>query len=66
MTMWSNSLAPKTVTEVQTVLVSSSKPMVNGDVNASPEPVSVMGDVICDDHHLWPDTIYENFKNYWA
>ena len=59
------SSAPKTDTEVQTVLGSSSKPMVNADVNASPEPVSVMGDVICDDLHLWPEQISENFRNYW-
>ena len=56
------SSAPKTDTEVQTVLGSSSKPMVNADVNASPEPVSVMGDVICDDLHLWPEKISENFR----
>ena len=49
------SSAPKTATEVQTVLGSSSKPMVNADVNASPEPVSLMNDVICDDLHLWPE-----------
>ena len=47
------SSAPKTDTEVLTV-IGSYKTMVNVDVNASPEPVSVMGDVICDDLNLWP------------
>ena len=42
------SSTPNTDTEVQTVLGSSSKPMVNADANASPEPVSVMGYVISD------------------
>ena len=46
--------APKTDNDVQCVLGSSSKPM-NADVNASPEHVSVMADVIYDDLHLWPE-----------
>ena len=58
------SSAPKTDTEVQTVLGSSSKPMLNADVNASPEPVSVIGDVICDELHLWPEKISGNLRNY--
>ena len=66
MMIWRKSLTPKTDTEVQTILGSSSKPMMKVDVNASPEPVSVMGDVICDDLHLCLETISENFRNYWV
>ena len=49
-------------TEVQTVLGSSAKPMVKTDGNASPEPVSVVGDVICDDFHLWPEKFLKTLE----
>ena len=60
------SSAPETDTEVQTVLGSLSKPMVNADVNASSESVSVMGEVICDDLHLWPEMFFYETINYWV